>query len=331
MTKIPFLLTLLVALLVCSLPIAPAQALVNRTFVSAAGSDSNNCANVATPCRHLAAAYAATAANGEIYVLDPANYGSLTITGPVSIEGHGWASIAPPSGGNAITINANPGDAINIIGVVLDGTALASTNGIVFNSGGSLTVADSVVRNFHSSGIGETTGNGILLQPTSGTVNFAITNSIVANNQITGIIYSPPSGSPAANIVIDHVTATGNSFIGITINLLHATGGSAVAAISNSTVSNAANGIDLDNNTLPLTTSIDNVNAVGNTSNGIVAFGTSKVLLGRSVVTGNFTGIQNQTSPNTFFTYKDNRIDENGTDICSTAGCLPLNTTLVLQ
>ena len=92
-----------------------------RTFVSAAGSDSNNCTNVATPCRHLAAAYAATAADGEIYVLDPANYGSLTITGPVSIEGHGWASIAPVIDNPAITINANPGDAINIIGVVLMG------------------------------------------------------------------------------------------------------------------------------------------------------------------------------------------------------------------
>ena len=68
---------------------------MNRTFVSAAGSDSNNCANVLTPFRHLATAYAATAANGEIYVLDPANYGSLTITGPVSIEGHGWASTLP--------------------------------------------------------------------------------------------------------------------------------------------------------------------------------------------------------------------------------------------
>src|SRR5215472_5328001 len=113
---------------------APAQALVFRTFVSAAGSDTNNCANVATPCRHLAAAFAATAPDGEIYVLDPANYGSLTITHAVSIEGHGWASIAPPSGGNAITINAGPGDKINIIGVVLDGTALSNTNGIVFNT-----------------------------------------------------------------------------------------------------------------------------------------------------------------------------------------------------
>src|ERR1700675_1904198 len=87
-------------------PAAPAQAAgAPRTFVSAAGSDGNNCTNVATPCRHMAAAYAATAPNGEIYVLDPANYGSLTITGPVSIEGHGWASIAPVASQAAITIN----------------------------------------------------------------------------------------------------------------------------------------------------------------------------------------------------------------------------------
>jgi hypothetical protein len=106
----------LAAALAAVLPAIPAQAAgVARTFLSAAGSDSNNCANVLTPCRHLATAYAATAANGEIYVLDPANYGSLTIDHGVSIEGHGWASIAPVSGNPAITINANAGDKINII------------------------------------------------------------------------------------------------------------------------------------------------------------------------------------------------------------------------
>src|ERR1700688_3221620 len=153
MRKIVMSFTLLVSAFVCLLPAVPAQAAAARTFVSAAGSDSNNCANVVTPCRHLAAAYAATAANGEIYVLDPANYGAVTITGPVSIEGHGWASIAPVSGNPAITINANPGDKINIIGVVLDGGALTGTNGIQFNSGGSLTVEDSVIRNFGVHGI----------------------------------------------------------------------------------------------------------------------------------------------------------------------------------
>src|SRR5580704_16861399 len=111
---------------------APAQAAgAPRTFLSAAGSDSNNCTNVATPCRHLAAAFAATAVDGEIYVLDPANYGSLTIDHGVSIEGHGWASIAPVSGSPAITINGGKFDKINIIGVVLDGTGLAGTTGIL--------------------------------------------------------------------------------------------------------------------------------------------------------------------------------------------------------
>src|SRR5271154_5648267 len=157
----------------CSMHAAPAQAQAARTFVSAAGSDSNNCINVLTPCRHLATAFAATAQDGEIYVLDPANYGSLTITHGVSIEGHGWASIAPPGINSvAITINANPGDKINIIGVVLDGTAIGNTNGILFNSGGSLTVRDSVIRNF-----GE---NGIEFFPANAS-NLVVSNTLIAS------------------------------------------------------------------------------------------------------------------------------------------------------
>lgn len=57
----------------------PASAQVNRTYVSAAGSDTNNCANVAMPCRHFQNAVNATAVGGEVVALDPANYGSFTI------------------------------------------------------------------------------------------------------------------------------------------------------------------------------------------------------------------------------------------------------------
>ena len=179
MTKIAPPFALLIAALGCLLPATPARAAgAARTFVSAAGSDSNNCTNVATPCRHLATAYAATAANGEIYVLDPANYGALTITGPVSIEGHGWASIAPVVNNPAITITANPGDKINIIGVVFDGTALANTTGILFNSGGTLTVRDSVIRNFGSSGIN--------FFP-SGSSTIFLANTLVSDNASLGV------------------------------------------------------------------------------------------------------------------------------------------------
>ena len=78
MAKVVFLFTLLVTALVCGLPAAPAQAQATRAFVSATGSDINNCINVLTPCRHFQTAYNAMANGGEIDVLDPANYGALT-------------------------------------------------------------------------------------------------------------------------------------------------------------------------------------------------------------------------------------------------------------
>ena len=68
MTRIVFPFALLVTTLVCLFPAASAQAQAARTFVSAAGSDSNNCINVATPCRHFAPAYAATAANASLFI-----------------------------------------------------------------------------------------------------------------------------------------------------------------------------------------------------------------------------------------------------------------------
>src|SRR5271154_6647192 len=181
--------------LAVTLPIAPAQATgLNRTFVSAAGSDSNNCANVLTPCRHLATAFAATAQDGEIYVLDPANYGSLTITHGVSIEGHGWASIAPAGiSSSAITINASPGDKINIIGVVLDGTAIPATDGIQFTSGGSLTVRDSVIRNFGSYAIN-------FVPSASNPTLLSVSNTLVSDNGSNGISIVP-SGSGAVSAV----------------------------------------------------------------------------------------------------------------------------------
>jgi hypothetical protein len=328
-TAIPLI--VLATALACSLATAPAHARA-RVFVASYGNDSNPC-TFGSPCKTFQQAVNVVDPGGEVTAIDSAGFGpinitkAVTITSPDGVE----AGIVPAAGGDAIDINAGPTDAIVLRGLTLNGSGVGF-NGVVFNSGGSLTVTNCVAQNFHSAGSGNITGNGILLQPTNGTVNFVITNTIVANNQTIGIIYQPPSGSPVANIVIDHVTATGNSFIGINPNLLHATGGSAVVSIANSTVSNASHGIDFDNNALPLTASIDNVSVVGNAANGIVAFGTSKVLLGRSVVTGNFfSGIANQTSPNTFFTYKDNRINGNGTDICSTSPCVPLNTTLVLQ
>lgn len=217
--------------------------------------------------------------------------------------------------GAAITINATGAtDKINIFGVVADGLGISGTNGIVFNSGGSLTVTNCVLQNFIT--ISETTGNGILIQPASGLLNFTITNTTASNNG-RGIFYEPQSGSPITHGVIDHVGTNGNQREGINITTSMASGGTTVLIIANSiATTNGSDGILIQNQSAPssLTASIDNVN-VSNNAGGITAIGTPNVLLGRSVISANaLTGVLNDTVPNTFYTYGDNRINLNNPD-----------------
>src|SRR5580698_410818 len=100
----------LAAALAAVLPAIPAQATsLTRTFVSASGSDSNPC-TITQPCATFARAYSLTTAQGIVAALDPGKYGPLTIIGPVTINGNGWAAITAPANGNGITINAGQTD-----------------------------------------------------------------------------------------------------------------------------------------------------------------------------------------------------------------------------
>jgi hypothetical protein len=302
MTKIALLPTLLVTALVGLLPAAPAQAAAARTFVSATGSDTNNCANVASPCRHLAAAYAATAPNGEIYVLDPANYGSLTITGPVSIEGHGWASIAPVANSPAITINAHTGDKINIIGVVLDGTALTGTDGIVFNGGGSLNIQDSVIRNFGSEG-------GIFFQP-SASSQLSVSNTLISDNAADAILIFP-LGSGTMTGVLDHVVMENNAGSGLDVS---SSTQAVNVTVSDSVLANSQDGVAIASNGATVQIMVRNCTIANNAIVGLTAntpnANGATIRVTRSTITGNTTGwsILNNGA---VLSYGDNNIDGN--------------------
>jgi hypothetical protein len=237
MARIVFPFALLVTTLVCVLPGASAQAQAVRTFVSAAGSDSNNCINVATPCRHFAAAYAATAAEGEIDVLDPANYGALSISQGISIQGHGWASLSAVSGGASITITG--GDKINISGVILDGGGAANSTGIQLNgSGGTLSVRDSVIRNFG--------GDGIAFQPnSSGPSQLFVANTVVSENGNNGINISP-TGSGTTAGVLDQVELENNQSAGVSVSSITQ---SVNVTVSDSVSANNGEGIATPNPT----------------------------------------------------------------------------------
>jgi hypothetical protein len=179
-----------------------------RTFASITGLDTNPC-SITEPCRHFSAAVAATSVGGEVDALEPGAYGSFTISQAVTIEGQGWSYVAPPAGGAGITINAGSGNVV-IHGVSINGVgATGTTNGIVSNSGGSLTVTDCKFDNF--------TNDGILIQPGSNSLVATISNTNIANNghdgiQITGNVSVIISNTYALNNVNDGVDISESPF-----------------------------------------------------------------------------------------------------------------------
>jgi hypothetical protein len=84
-----------IALLVAGLA-ASAHALSNRAWVSGHGTDAAGCGSIASPCRTLQYVHDnIIAAGGEIDILDPAGYGTITITKALSIinDGAGTAGV----------------------------------------------------------------------------------------------------------------------------------------------------------------------------------------------------------------------------------------------
>jgi hypothetical protein len=269
----------LAAALALALPAVQAQA-ASRTFVSAAGNDSNPC-TITLPCRNLQAAYNAVAPNGQVEALDPGNYGSLTIIGPVSIQGHGWASMSANTGA-AITINS-PGasDKISISGVVLDGLGITGATGIDFKSSGSLNVQDSVIRNFSN--------NGISFESTSSSLNqLFVSNTLVSDNAGHGIAIEP-AGFGTTNCVLDRVKMQNNAQNGLDVEAIIQT---INVIVSDSVIANNGSIGILDRSSGGASSiMVRNSTIANNSSNGLAVANPGAVMsITRSTITGNGTG-----------------------------------------
>jgi hypothetical protein len=290
---------------------APAQAQngsLTRSFVSSAGVDTNGC-TITAPCATFATAYTKISANGIIAALDPGKYGPIAITGPVTINGNGWAAITATAQGAGITINAVSGN-VTLTGLEIDGAG-AAYNGIVFNSGGNLVVKNCVLKDFVGSS--NLTGNGIWIAPTSGTITFTIVDTIVSNSVEAGIHYLPLSGSATATGVIDHVVVTGSAlYSGIAADMDLASGGSVAISISNSVISNnPAFGVYAYAPHGSIAMTLDN-DEISYNFDGISITSSTTMVLGRSTITNNAGyGIYNN---GTIDTFQNNQIYGNGND-----------------
>ena len=307
-TRLPF--AVLATVLACSLATTPANARA-RVFVASYGNDSNPC-TFGSPCKTFQQAITVVDAGGEVTAIDSAGFGPISITKAVTITSPDGveAGIVPTAGGDAIDISAGSTDAVVLHGLTLNGSGVGS-NGIVFKSGGGLTISNCAAHNFIYDGSHSNTGNGILIQPTSGTVNFIVANTTVSDNGNVGLYYLPTGGGATTHGVVDHVSATNNQF-GIVLD--DSGGGAAVVTISNSIASNnLLNGIANGTASNPITVSIDNTSVSSNTAAGIAAGGALvKLFLSRSVITGNGNSVFNSGETATIYSYQNNQIDFNG-------------------
>jgi hypothetical protein len=321
MSGIPSFLALSTALSVGVLGSSAQAQTISRTFVSGTGTDNPTC-SYSVPCRHLQNAYAATPANGEIDVLDPAGYGSLAISQPISLLGHGYTSMSSASSsGASITITISSG-IVNIIGVELDGGGVGQY-GISFTGGGTLHVQDSVIRNFTSSGItfsasnaagslfvsntqlADNAGDGLTLSA-GGSISGALDHITVENNSKNGIYIAVPGQFATANLSIsDSVVAynRGQFDCGISV------GGAGTVNVSESVLASNYNGVCVSaaNGTL----SVDDSAIEGSEATGIYA-AAGTVWVTQSTIAANSTGVL--TTGGSAYSYGDNNLFANTTE-----------------
>ncbi|WP_100181178.1 MULTISPECIES: hypothetical protein [Bradyrhizobium] len=268
----------------------PAQAQATRTWVSGVGDDVNPCSRTA-PCKTFAGAISKTAAGGEISVLDPGGFGTVTITKSISItnDGAGEAGILA-SGTNGVIVNAGPNDLVNLRGLVIDGAG-TGLNGIRFLAGVGLNVQNCVIKNFSGA------GTGIQFVPNSSS-RLSVSDTVISGNGLgsTGggvLVGAQNAGANTIKASLNRVQLQTNGF-GVKVDGTGGTGAIYMTIRDTMASANSGNGLwaIAAQGASISRIMVDHTSFVNNAGTGILSDGPpSAVLVNSSVVSGNATGI----------------------------------------
>jgi hypothetical protein len=269
---------------------AEAAALSMRTYVSGTGGDGRSCITPAQACKTLGGALKKTAAGGQIFVLDAADYGPIIIDKAITITSPGGAGVLATNG-IAITIKAGTEDVVNLNGLDIDG-GKSGTIGIQFVSGRALNIQKTTVRDFKNAGIS--------FGP-NGAANLFVVDTLVTGNAGIGILIAS-GGSTVLNCVFNRVSASANG-VGIFAN------GSGVNLTMTDTVTgNGSYGVGAILSAVMVRNSTVSNNAIG-----IAALSNSTVRVGQSTVTANGTS-WTTADGGEVQSYGNNSVEGNTTD-----------------
>jgi hypothetical protein len=178
--------------------------------VSGVGDDANPCSRTA-PCKTFAGAISKTAAGGEIDVLDPGGFGTVTIQKSLTIDMGGFTGGILSSGTTGININlAASTDVVVIRNLVINGAGNVSANtpGIkILGLGGTLILEKCAI-----SGCG---GKGIEAVNSTGALRLFINDCQIRNNKSGangGGILLKPTPPRVVQCYINRTTIEKNTF-----------------------------------------------------------------------------------------------------------------------
>ena len=233
-----------------------AFAQATRTWVSGVGDDVNPCSRTA-PCKTFAGAISKTATGGEISVLDPGGYGTLTVVKAITVDGGsgaGWGSTLFSSvNGFVINITTNLAtDKVILRNLSINGAGTTlGVDGIRFLDGQQLTVENVDIFNFSGDGIevNQSQASNLFLK------NVRITHGGVSGTSANGIKITAAGACVGTmyDVHVDGMTGHGLQFVSNAVfvikDLISARNGlSGVRAEQASTNITVENSISMGNN-----------------------------------------------------------------------------------
>jgi len=282
-----------------------AQAQATRTWVSGVGDDANPCSRTA-PCKTFAGAISKTATDGEISVLDPGGFGTLTITKSITINGthgSGFGSVLASGGVNGININITSGTdvrkSVRLVALNING-ASTGLNGIRILAATRVSVEDTIIDGFTSRGISDERGG-------AGNQLF-VTDCTVRNTVQSGVVVLPAAAGVISAVIDNLRSEASTSNGGITLDA-SAAGAVARGTIRNSIlVGHSAAGVAVSGNTQ---LAVQNC-VMSHNGQGISATAPATLVLEGSFITNNATSI---VGPAQVSSAGDNIIMNNNTQV----------------
>jgi hypothetical protein len=188
------------------------SAQIAHTWVSATGSDAN-AGTAKSPYADFATAVANTAAGGMVSVLGPGDYGPVTISQSITIDGTGGGSIGFAGDGEGIYIDAGAAANIVLRNLTIDGGGTGS-DAIFIASSGTTNVINVVIdgcrlEGFAQIGVGLGSESPMYVTVRNTTIQGGTLGVRTFQNGITAPVTSYD------HVSLDHVTIQGATSAGV--------------------------------------------------------------------------------------------------------------------